>query len=66
MTTINQITASLVPCAMPTKDGEACGKPGMVGLPAGICGQHALDVHRSIRKLIQAEVGSELSRRKIA
>lgn len=61
MPTINQVTASLVPCAMPNSDGQPCGLQGMVGLPAGICGLHALDVFGSIKGMIDTEVGKALA-----
>jgi hypothetical protein len=48
MPTFSQVTAAQVPCAMPTKDNQPCGKPGGLGLPAGICEQHAIQVYRAI------------------
>lgn len=61
MPTFNQITAANVPCALPNSDGQPCGKPGMVGLPGGICGQHAIEVHRSVKHMIDTEVGKQLT-----
>jgi hypothetical protein len=52
MTTQGQVTAALVPCAMPTRDSEPCGKPGKVGLPAGICPEHAIAIYRAVAKMI--------------
>jgi hypothetical protein len=61
MPTFNQVTAALVPCALPNSDGQPCGKPGMVGLPSGICGLHAIEVHRSVKQMIDTEVAHALA-----
>lgn len=61
MSTQSQVIAAMVPCTMPNHEGEPCGKPGMVGLPAGICGAHALDVHRAVRTMIDVQVKRELA-----
>lgn len=37
----------LVPCVNLTADGEPCGKPGVRGLPAGVCAEHAAKVFRA-------------------
>lgn len=54
MPTQSQVIAALVPCTMPTRDSRPCGKPGKVGLPAGICAQHAIAVYRAVGRLIAA------------
>lgn len=43
--------ASVVECHMLTRDGQQCRKPGQVGLPAGICPEHAVAVYRAVNRL---------------
>jgi hypothetical protein len=62
MTTTSQLTASMVPCTMITRDGGVCGKQGMVEMPAGICGEHAVAVHRAVARLIETKVAEELAK----
>lgn len=57
MPTANQVTAALTPCAMPNHDGDTCGKPGMVGLLAGICQDHAIAVFRAVNRLAAERKG---------
>jgi hypothetical protein len=51
MPTQAQVLASMVPCTMPTRDGQPCGKPGVTGLPSGVCQQHAIAIYRAVLAL---------------
>lgn len=45
------VDSTITPCQMLTRDGQPCLKPGQVGLPAGICPEHAVTVYRAVNKL---------------
>lgn len=51
-----QIEAALTPCVMLTKQGTSCGKDGQLGLPAGVCAEHAVQIYRSVSKLMDLAV----------
>lgn len=61
MPTRSQVEAALMRCALPTKDGGVCGKPGSPVLPAGVCAEHAIAIHRAVKALIDTEVGKQMS-----
>lgn len=44
--------SAFVPCTMLTSQGDPCGKPGQVGLPPGVCAEHAIAVFRAVSKMI--------------
>ncbi|QRP47992.1 hypothetical protein [Amycolatopsis sp. FDAARGOS 1241] len=50
--TRNQVEAATVPCTSLDRDGQPCGKPGQLGLPAGICPEHAIAVYRAVVRLM--------------
>lgn len=62
MTTLNQVEAAATACTLPTRDGAVCGRPGQVGLPAGICSEHAVRVFRAVSKLVEVQRTQEASR----
>ncbi|PXY25161.1 hypothetical protein BAY59_24355 [Prauserella coralliicola] len=52
---VTRADSEVTTCVMLTAHGDKCGKPGQLGLPAGICVQHALAVFRAVNKMISAE-----------
>ncbi|EHR62644.1 hypothetical protein [Saccharomonospora cyanea] len=59
---VNQSDAEITGCTMPTKQGDPCGKPGQVGLPVGICPEHALGVYRAVKQLVDEQATREAAR----
>jgi hypothetical protein len=47
--------STITGCTMLTKQGDACGKPGQIGLPVGICVEHALAVLRAVSAMVNME-----------
>lgn len=58
----SRVDAEITPCQLLTRQGDPCGKPGQVGLPAGICVEHAIAVFRSVSKLVAVQAAEEVSR----
>lgn len=45
------VIAEAVPCQLLNAEGETCGKPGMAGIPPGVCQWHASQITRAVLKL---------------
>jgi hypothetical protein len=48
----SSVDSAVTACTMLTKQGDPCGKPGQVGLPPGICPEHAIAIYRSVAAMI--------------
>lgn len=61
-TSTTAVLADLIGCQMLTRQGNPCGKPGDEGLPAGICSEHAVEVYRSVARMVDAKRVEEAAR----
>jgi hypothetical protein len=52
---VSRADATITACTMLTKQGDPCGKPGQVGLPPGVCPEHAIAIYRAVSAMISRE-----------
>lgn len=48
----SSVDSAITPCHLLTRQGEQCRKPGQVGLPSGVCPEHAVAIYRAVAQLI--------------
>lgn len=60
-TDTTQVIASFVACTVLNRQGVECGKPGHIGLPAGVCVEHALQIYRAVAHMIDTQRDKEAS-----
>jgi hypothetical protein len=50
--------STITACTMLTKQGDPRGKPGQVGLPPGVCAEHAIAVFRAVSAMVNMEAST--------
>lgn len=55
----SRIDAEITACTMLTRYGDPCGKPGNLGLPAGVCPECAVRVFRAVSRLVEIQAQQE-------